>query len=79
MSTTRRSLFAALLAVPLTAAAAAAQPWSHDNRRYREWLRWREQERRRRIREARRQRREWREEMWHEERDRAAWERRYRR
>jgi hypothetical protein len=77
--TTRRSIFAALIAVPVTAGVTAAQPWTWEERRCIEWERWREAERRRRMREARRHRRAWREEMWQEERERAARERRYHR
>lgn len=75
---TRRALFLSPLALMLTAAPAAAQPWYEDRRRRIEYERWREQEMMRREREARRTRREWRREHWEDEREREAWARQQR-
>lgn len=81
MHTSRRGLLPLmLLGLTAPAALAVAQPydWYADQRRRREYERWRAAQWRRREMEARRRHQVWRRESWEEERERQAWAQRQR-
>lgn len=71
-------LLGAATAAPLAIATAQPLNWYEDQRRRREYERWRAAEWRRREREARRRHRSWSRDSWEEERERQAWAQRQR-
>ena len=79
----RRRFLTAMGIVALLPGTVAGQvvvvpPWYENERRRRDYERWRAREWRRRERAARRRREQWRREQWQEEREREEWARRQR-